>query len=143
MVKENYKLKTLYDFKHAKIMSPSNIHNTLIVKALSNFIPESEFQEIFHTVGKLARGNGIKKLIFDKSELRIFHQPSMEWYFSIWKEEMYHIGLVEHRKILPNDSFFVNSVHIGRQKINEKYPAANFHKMSIKYVTSIDQGIDE
>ena len=71
----------------------------------------------------------------------VFHQPSMEWYFVEWKEKMYNHGLKTHRKILPKDAVFRQSVKIGRDKINREYPQGKFHKMDIQYFETLDEAI--
>lgn len=114
-----------------------------IVTATSTYIPIDEFQSLFHKVGELVDAEKIEKLIFDKRELTVFHQPSMEWYFTEWKEEMWQKGLKKHRKILPDNKVFQQSVKIGRDKINNQYPNHKFHEMDIQYKKDLQSAIDE
>lgn len=125
---------------HAKIFQVEE-QSILIVEATAAYIPFESFKEIFREIGKTVKARGIEKLIFDKRKLTTFHQPSMEWYFTEWKDEMYGFGLKKHRKILPDDALFHHSVKIGRDKINQAYPHATFHKLDIRYVNSIEEGI--
>ncbi|WKV11684.1 hypothetical protein [Marivirga harenae] len=113
-----------------------------IVEATSTYIPIEEFKAIFNTIGKLVDSKKIAKLIFDKRKLTVFHQPSMEWYFTEWKEEMWHKGLKTHRKILPDNKVFQQSVKIGREKIREENPNLKFNEMDIQYKNSIQDAID-
>ena len=112
-----------------------------IVQASGAYITINEFKEIFNFLTDMIISNGIGKLIFDKRELMVFHQPSMEWYFVVWKEKMFDHGLKTHRKILPKDPVFRQSVKIGRENINKAYPHGKFHQMDIKYFESIDDAI--
>ena len=127
--------------RHAVVSIVEDSPETAVVQATSNYIPIEQFKEIFNFIGKLVAQEGIKKLVFDKRELTVFHQPSMEWYFVEWKEQMFHQGLTVHRKILPNDEVFRQSVKIGRDKINKMFPDGKFHKMDIGYAESLEDAI--
>jgi hypothetical protein len=113
-----------------------------IVEATSTYIPIEEFKTIFNEIGKLVASKKITKLIFDKRKLTVFHQPSMEWYFTEWKEQMWHKGLKTHRKILPDNKVFQQSVKIGREKIKEENPNLKFNDMDIQYKDTIQDAID-
>jgi hypothetical protein len=54
---------------------------------------------------------------------------------------MFALGLKQHRKILPNDEVFKQSVKIGRDKINKLYPNGKFHEMDIQYSSSLEDAI--
>lgn len=113
-----------------------------IVEATSTYIPIEEFKNIFNEIGKLVDSKKITKLVFDKRKLTVFHQPSMEWYFTEWKEQMWHKGLKTHRKILPDNKVFQQSVKIGREKIKEENPNLKFNEMDIQYKDSLQDAID-
>ncbi|MGJ3236156.1 hypothetical protein [Marivirga sp.] len=113
-----------------------------IVEATSTYIPIEEFKNIFNEIGKLVESKKITKLVFDKRKLTVFHQPSMEWYFTEWKEQMWHKGLKTHRKILPDNKVFQQSVKIGREKIKEENPNLKFNEMDIQYKDSLQDAID-
>ncbi|ELR71373.1 hypothetical protein C900_02831 [Fulvivirga imtechensis AK7] len=119
-----------------------NSADAVLVEASGTYITNDEFKNIFHYVGSLVISNGIKKLVFDKRTLKIFHQPSMEWYFVVWKEKMYTHGLKTYRKILPQSSVFRESVRISQEKINKKYPNAKCHNMDIKYSETLEEAIN-
>ena len=115
---------------------------TVIVTATNSFIPGPSFKQAFNSLGDFIKTNSVKKLIFDKRELKTFHQPSMTWYHVEWKNEMSDYGLKTHRKILPKDELFVNSVQIGRQKIVEDNPDFDINKFDIQYFETIEECIE-
>ncbi len=114
----------------------------VVVEAKSTYIPIEEFKNTFEEIGKIVVSKKITKLIFDKRKLTVFHQPSMEWYFTEWKEQMWHKGLKTHRKILPVNKVFQQSVKIGREKIKEENPNLKFNEMDIQYKESVQDAID-
>jgi len=128
-------------FKHASVFLVPAQPGTAVVEATANYIPLDQFKEIFNFIGELAATKKIRKLIFDKRKLSVFHQPSMEWYFVEWKEKMFEVGLKTHRKILPKDDVFRQSVRIGRDKINKAYPDRKFHQMDIQYAETVEEAI--
>ncbi len=127
--------------KHAKV-SYVDAKPVVVVEATSSYIPIDEFKKIFTSIGKLVEARKITKLIFDKRALTVFHQPSMEWYFTEWKENMFHQGLKTHRKILPDNKVFKQSVKIGREKIKEENPTLKFNDMDIQYKDTLQEAID-
>lgn len=129
------------EFKHASIYLLTDHPDTAVVEATANYIPLDQFKEIFNFIGELTATKKIKKLIFDKRKLSVFHQPSMEWYFVEWKEKMFEAGLKTHRKILPKDDVFRQSVRIGRDKINKAFPDKKFHQMDIQYAETMEEAI--
>ncbi len=128
-------------FKHATIYLLPHAPEAAIVEATANYIPLEQFKEIFNFIGELTVTKKLTKLIFDKRKLSVFHQPSMEWYFVEWKEKMFDAGLKVHRKILPKDEVFRQSVRIGREKINKTYPEKKFHQMDIRYAESVEESL--
>lgn len=136
------KLKLEKSFKKADVFTVEGT-STAVVQATGNYITIDEFKEIFHFIGDVVKKQKIDKLVFDKRKLSVFHQPSMEWYFVEWKEEMFDLGLKKHRKILPEDEVFKQSVKIGREQINSKYPNGKFHQMDIQYFDNLDDAIDK
>jgi hypothetical protein len=128
-------------FPHAKVEVLTDQPEVAIVTATDSYIPIEEFKIVFQFIGSLVKNQGIQKLIFDKSQLTVFHQPSMEWYFIDWKEEMYDYGLKVHRKILPDDPVFRQSVMLGRETISRKFPKGKYNLMDIRYADSLDEAI--
>ncbi|PZR30340.1 MAG: hypothetical protein DI538_22840 [Azospira oryzae] len=129
------------DFRHASITLIRSNEPTLLVTATATYIPIDQFKTIFNEITSWVKEHGIRKLIFDKRQLTVFHQPSMEWYFVEWKEQLFDLGLTRHVKILPSDEVFRQSVKIGRNKINEAFPNGRFHKMEILYAESVEQAV--
>lgn len=129
------------EYKHAKIYYVNGLPGVVVVEATASYIPLERFKEIFNHIGELASESSIHKLIFDKRKLSVFHQPSMEWYFVEWKEKMFDAGLTVHRKILPDDDIFRQSVRIGRNKIASRYPNHKFNKMDINYSESMEEAL--
>jgi hypothetical protein len=129
------------EFKHGVIYSLEEYPDTAVLEVTATYIPLDRFKEIFNYIGELTTTRKIKKLIFDKRKLSVFHQPSMEWYFVEWKEKMFDAGLKTHRKILPKDDVFRQSVRIGRDKINKAFPDKKFHQMDIQYAETIEEAL--
>lgn len=128
--------------KHANVsFIPSKGIAICTVKA--NYIPMNEFKALFNKIAELVIQEKISKFIFDKRQLTTFHQPSMEWYHLIWKEDMYKIGLKKHRKLLPDDKLFEQSVITGRKKIARDNPDFNFDKFEIIYCNSLEEAIEK
>ncbi|MAE84288.1 MAG: hypothetical protein CMB80_16215 [Flammeovirgaceae bacterium] len=109
----------------------------------SDYVPIRYFIETFKEISILARSNQYTKFIFDKRNLRTFHQPSMEWYFLDWKTEMVEYGLTKHRKLLPELDWFVKAVQIARDPLLKKMPHSVINRLDIRYCDSLDQAIAE
>jgi hypothetical protein len=138
----SYQTSIFKTLKHAKIMTVEQHPEIAIIEATTGYIPIQQFKEMFELVSTLVSEKNITKLIFDKRNLTVFHQPSMEWYFVEWKEKMYDLGLKTHRKILPQDLVFRHSVKIGREKIKTAYPEGKYTQMSIEYAETIEEAIE-
>jgi|SRR5688572_14841226 hypothetical protein len=134
-------LKTEQNFKHATLKSVESNPQTLILEATATYIPIEQFKEIFNSIGTIVKEKKISKLIFDKRKLTVFHQPSMEWYFVEWKEKMFDLGLKTHRKILPQDDVFRQSVRIGREKIKSTFPNGKYNEMDIQYAETLEDAV--
>lgn len=130
-------------FKHAVLSRVSENPDILIVEATTSYIPIEEFKAIFNAIGDCVAKQPVSKLIFDKRKLTVFHQPSMEWYFVEWKEKMFDLGLRTHRKILPNDEVFKQSVKIGRDKIKKNFPNGKYTQMDIQYSNTLEEAIEK
>ena len=115
---------------------------TAVLKANKHFIPQSAFQTLFNNLKQPLKENNITKLVFDKRNLTVFSQPSMEWYYTNWKGEMAEGGLKQHRKLLPKDRLFRTSVEIGRQNIKAKHPNIAAHDLDVQYMESLDDAIN-
>lgn len=116
---------------------------TLIIQATKNFIPLRSFKDIFYKATEIIKDKGITKIIFDKRKLKIFHQPSMLWYFTDWKEEMVEQGVKTHRKLLPSSPVFQESVKRCREQIIRDYPDLKVHQLDIQYCDSLEEAIQK
>jgi hypothetical protein len=102
------------------------------------YIPIDSFKSLFLSVSDLLESKQIQHFVFDKRQLRTFHQPSMEWYFAIWKPSVKEKGLVDHYKILPPLNWFVKAVDAGKWEIFKKYGEEIVNGISITYVDSVE-----
>ncbi|MBI1182644.1 hypothetical protein GC194_00120 [bacterium] len=141
-IDQTIKLPELKLLNHYEFASVYVADDVCLVKATSTYIPTASFRQLFETVGEIVKKSRIKKFIFDKSNLMVFDQASMAWYFTQWKDEMYQYGLSVHRKILPADKVFKECVLLGREQINIKYPDAKFHKMDIRYSRDLKDALE-
>lgn len=133
-------LETYSTHKHATIQFNKELA-TAVITATNTYIPMDEFKAIFNETEKLVLKEKLTKLVFDKRALKIFHQPSMEWYFIEWKDKMYNFGLTKHRKLLPNDKIFRESVKIGREKIMREHPNLNIQRLDIQYFENFEDAL--
>lgn len=137
-VKDSFRL--VQAFNHADIYTIDDT-SVLIIEATSTYLPIGEFKRVFDRAEEVIREQSIRKTVFDKRKLSVFHQPSMEWYFATWKEVLMDAGVRTHRKLLPDDFAFRQSVKIGRAKIREKYPELRTDHMDIQYTESLEEAI--
>ena len=114
----------------------------MICEAMTSYVPVDVFMETFQALTPIIKQHGIKKFIFDKRSLRAFHQPTMEWYFIVWKQELLQYGLKTHRKILPDGEWFRKCVEAGKASIIRENPGFNPDMYDIQYYSSIGECID-
>lgn len=114
---------------------------SLVIQSTGTYIPIEEFTDVFTATIDVCKENAILKTVFDKRSLKVFHQPSMEWYFTVWKEKLFNLGIKKHIKILPDDFVFKSSVKIGREKIDQNFPKAKYHQTEIIYVKSVEEAL--
>lgn len=106
------------------------------------YIPIDNFKEMFLHISVMIENVEIKHLIFDKQKLRTFHQPSMEWYFAVWKPAIKAKGLVNHYKVLPKLDWFEKAVEAGKYEIFQKFSKEILNGITITYVNSIEEAIE-
>lgn len=117
---------------------------TVLIQAKADYVPEADFKETFNTVKRFIGSNKVEKTIFDKSRLKVFHQDSMTWYHVEWKAELLHLyGIKSHRKILPDDDLFKQSVNIGREKIAREHNNFDFNDYDIQYKNSLKEALED
>ena len=138
----SYKYEVVINKDYGKVFLLPDLQ-ILICELTKEYVPIEEFREIFTETIPLIEKYQIKKFIFDKQNLRVFHQPSMEWYFVFWKKEIYAKGLTIHRKILPQDQpAFCLAVEAGRAKINLEYKDTAIRFLDIQYKTNVKDAIE-
>jgi len=138
----SYKYEIVINKDYGKVfLLPDN--QIMICELTKEYVPLEEFREIFSETVPFIEKYQIKKFIFDKQNLRVFHQPSMEWYFIFWKKEVYEKGLKIHRKILPqNNPAFKLAVEAGRAKIMSEYKDTIIPLLDIQYKTNVKDAIE-
>jgi tetrahydromethanopterin S-methyltransferase subunit G len=113
-----------------------------ILIADTDYIPIDNFKVMFLHISEMIERFEIRYLIFDKQKLRTFHQPSMEWYFAVWKIAMKSKGLTSHYKILPKLDWFEKAVEAGKYEIFQKFGKDIMEGITITYVKSIEEAIE-
>lgn len=124
--------KRSYSGKYGKIYYAEK-EQILLCQLTQPYVPIVEFRQLFEKMTKLATKKRFNKFIFDKRALKSFDQPSMEWYFTTWKEVMYKLGVATHRKILPQERWFAQAVIAGRADILKKHPGSIAFTLDIQY----------
>lgn len=139
---KGYEFKPLYSCTHASVLYNRELKFALC-RADTEYIPIEDFQSIFLAITELIGEHPMKYLLFDKRNLRTFHQPSMEWYFTVWKPEIKQAGLANHYKILPDLEWFVQAVHAGRHQIALKCDKNLLDGIEVTYVEAVEEAIDQ
>lgn len=134
---ENFQV--YFDDRFATVSYNSN-SGFIICSLKTDYVPIDAFKHTFHKIGELVKSGVNKKFIFDKRSLRAFHQPSMEWYFTVWKKEMLHSGLSAHRKILPDLPWFKKAVEIARSQLESNH-AELLSKLDIQYFATVEEAV--
>lgn len=137
-----------YDFKLANKNDFSSLYFNQQLKmaicfAEEEYIPIDSFKEMFLFLSSMIETVEINHLVFDKKKLRTFHQPSMEWYFAVWKPSIKNKGLTNHYKILPKLDWFEKAVEAGKYEIFKKFSNTIVNGINITYVNSIDDAIND
>jgi|GEM_PF-892880 len=132
-----HRLQPVLEQRHGAVYYDPG-HRAVILKVQITYLPYEQFLLFLQAIEQLADRQPVEVMIFDKSSLRIFHQPSMEWYHVVWKEKMHAKGLRTYRKILPADPLFRESVRIGRERIERENPGFRIDKFDVRYVPSIE-----
>jgi len=115
---------------------------TIACVLTADYVPIGKFKQIFEMLSdEITEGDYIK-FVFDKSNLRTFHQPSMKWYFTEWKTEVINYGLTRHYKVLPKLEYFRKSVEAARKPLLAKYPKDLLAKLRIEYFETIEEAVN-
>ncbi|MEO8762353.1 MAG: hypothetical protein ABI388_12325, partial [Bacteroidia bacterium] len=139
----SFKYEILVENEYGKVfLLPDN--HIMVCELTKEYVPIEEFKDIFTATVPHIEKHGVTKFVFDKQNLRVFHQPSMEWYFIHWKKEIYYKGLSIHRKILPqNQPAFNLAVEAGRAKIISEYKDTVIPLLDIQYKTTIQEALEK
>lgn len=140
---ERSHLKEISRFRHASCYMVEGLTDVIVVKATSAHIPKTQFQETFISIGQLIAKAGHKKLICDLSNIQFYHEPTSDWYFMVWKERMFYLGLRTHRIILPLNDLLRDGFEISRQRACEALPGEKYWQLDIQYAESVDEAIHE
>ena len=136
----NISSNTLFKNNFLEVVLLKN-ESAIVVNTLKSYVPTDIFKSTFTSLEPHIIENRVSKLVFDKSALSVFDQESMEWHHVIWKKKMFSKGLKHHRKILPNNSFFKNSMRASGKSILRKYPEFSFDKLDIQYRNSVAEAL--
>ncbi|MCW3105067.1 MAG: hypothetical protein JWO09_3507 [Bacteroidetes bacterium] len=134
--------KPVYECPYASAYYNAALRMMLCV-AKEEYIPIEEFKTIFLKMSDMLDEFPAKHLVFDKRKLGTFHQPSMEWYFSVWKPQVKLKGLDSHYKLLPDADWFAKAVAAGKNDIYERYGTAFLDGISINYMDTLEEVIEE
>lgn len=138
---QEYGFQELYADSIGKIYYSSQTQ-IFICEIIKPYMPIEEFKNLLLQKARLLKNYPCQKFIFDKRDIRGFHQPSMEWYYVVWKPKMYEkFGLSVHRKLFTSEVWFRKCVEVGRNVIKEKYPDSLSHQMDIQVKESIREAI--
>ena len=133
---ENFVLLSKISCEHLRVFV-SRADRTMIAEVMSSYVPTETFISVFNRMSEYIGNNDIEKFIFDKRSLNAFNQPTMEWYYIEWKEEVYGFGVKKHRKLLPPQKWFKKCVEAGKDEIRASYPDSVVHTLDISYHDSI------
>jgi hypothetical protein len=138
----SYKYETIIENEYGKVFLLPEKH-IMVCELTKEYVPIDNFMEIFKATVPFIEKHAVTKFVFDKQNLRVFHQPSMEWYFIHWKKEIYHKGLSVHRKILPqNQPAFSLAVEAGRAKIMSEYKDTVIPLLDIQYKSTVQEALE-
>ena len=141
IIYSNFKFEFVNKDKYHSLLYNKEL-KLAICAAEEEYIPISNFKNIFLAISNLIEHSQVHNLIFDKRNLRTFHQPSMEWYFALWKPTVREKGLINHYKILPDLDWFLKSVEAGKHEIFKKYGKNIIVGINILYVKNIEIAIE-
>ena len=121
---------------------PAN--ETAIVSIHGAYIPMTDYQQTLEKLGELVKQEKVQKLIVDARQLVAYHQPSVEWSFLNWKQEMRTHGLNSYRYVLPNTGEYRRNLEHGIQKIRREHPNTDvLDRMDMAYCRSLEEAVEE
>ena len=118
-------------------------HKTLTLEATEDYLPPEAFKKDFKEILKFSEKESIRNLIFDKSNLDVFHQKSMEWYFVEITPGLFENGLQRFYKVLPNKPWFnLDLILKSTAQIKREHPEVNFSEFDSTYVPSVEYAMN-
>ncbi len=139
LISEGYQLE--FSNEHA-VLHLNTSKKSLLCILKKDYIPIEDFRNTFKQISEIVKSRKLETFVFDKRSLTIFHQPSMEWYYTVWKVEMFHAGLSTHRKILPRENWFRKAVEIARKEIESKMKPEILSNYKIYYFENLAEALD-
>lgn len=114
-----------------------------MISTRSSYLPIDVFQTLLHQLEGLLALHEINGLVFDKRSLKIFHQPSMLWYYTQWKPAMLEkYGLSNHFKLLPKEAVFRQHVAIAKEEIFARHESAlALQRLDIRYFETLEEAL--
>jgi len=137
-----FEFQPVYEGSYASAYYNGDLGMILCV-ATEEYIPIEDFKAIFMRMSEILEEFPAKHLVFDKRKLTTFHQPSMEWYFAVWKPQVKPKGLSSHYKLLPDADWFAKAVEAGKNEIYEKYGTALLEGITVNYRDTLEDVIEE
>ncbi|NJO02305.1 MAG: hypothetical protein HC880_12000 [Bacteroidia bacterium] len=136
-----YGFQLLYEDGIGKIYYSTQI-SVFICEIVKEYIPIERFKNLLMVKAQMLKQHPCKKFIFDNREIRSFHQPSMEWYYIVWKPKMYEkFGLSVYRKLFTTELWFRKCIEVGLIKIKQSHPDNISHQLDIQVKESIREAI--
>lgn len=136
-----YGFVSVYSNECAMVYKQDNL-GVLACELTVDYVSIKVFMETFNEIGRIAKTGQFSTFLFDKRALRTFHQPSMEWYFLVWKGEMLSYGLYKHRKLLPALTWFVKAAEIAREPLLSAMDKNILSKLDILYCNSLEEALN-
>lgn len=143
---ENLLLETRFSERykdHYGIIYTCDDSNIMLCELTQPYTPIDDFMKLLRQMMIVIEMYGCQKFIFDKRAIRGFHQPTMEWYYLTWKVEAYNkFGLRVHRKLFPQEEWFLKCIEAGRAAIKRKDPGSIVHTFDIKVCQSLEEAVN-
>jgi hypothetical protein len=136
-------LKELMKLRHAVCYTVENNDDVIIININSAYIPKTHFQEMLITISQEIVRRGFKKVVFDMSLLQFYHEPTFDWFFTVWKERMFYHGVTCHRIILPKIQIIRDGVEQSRKKASEIFPHEKYWELEVQYAETAEDALNE
>jgi len=135
-------MKEYYRGKYATVsFMPAS--ETAVVRIHGAFIPLTDYQDTLEKLGELVEQEKVHKMIVDAQQLVAYHQPSVEWSFLNWKQEMQSHGLKSYRYVLSDSGEYRKMLENGLSKIRREHPETQLDRMDVAYCRSMEEAVEE